>query len=118
MIEFGILGDEENEPSLELTDDLDAPAIARRAAEMDEDAVLDGEILSAPRLFAGTKSISMISVPRPSSKAKTHLQRRVWIPQRHRSAPASQPRARTTTNMPPPARPTRRPNANSNYSPL
>jgi len=55
VIEFGILGEEENEPSLELTDDLDAPAIARRAAEMDEDAVLDGEILTAPRLFAGTE---------------------------------------------------------------
>lgn len=55
VIEFGILGDDEGEPALELTDDLDAPAIARRAAELDEDAVLDGEILSAPRLFAGTE---------------------------------------------------------------
>lgn len=56
VIEFGILGDEESAPSLELTDDLDAPAIARRTAELDdEEAALDGEILSAPRLFAGTE---------------------------------------------------------------
>jgi type II secretory pathway predicted ATPase ExeA len=62
VIEFGILGDEEIEPSIELTDDLDAPAIARRvvkpedAMELDdEEAALDGEILSAPRLFAGNE---------------------------------------------------------------
>jgi type II secretory pathway predicted ATPase ExeA len=66
VIEFGILDDSSNEPSLELTDDLDAAAIGRRTleqltdhledveAEVDFEA-LDGELLSAPRLFAGTE---------------------------------------------------------------
>lgn len=60
VIEFGILDDSNDEPALELTDDLDAPAIARRfgeqTAEQDEEfEAIDAELLSAPRLFAGTE---------------------------------------------------------------
>lgn len=67
VIEFGILGDEESEPSFELNDELDAPAIARRsvkletvkleaAVESDEEpGYPEDEVLSAPRLFAGTE---------------------------------------------------------------
>lgn len=63
VIEFGILDDSNTESSLELTDDLDAPAIARRAAKLNEEvtdqeedlSTIDAELLSAPRLFAGTE---------------------------------------------------------------
>ncbi len=62
VIEFGILDDSNDEPAIELTDDLDAPAIARRTGKQpaeqveDEDfEVIGAELLSAPRLFAGTE---------------------------------------------------------------
>jgi type II secretory pathway predicted ATPase ExeA len=69
VIEFGILDDQESEPAIELNDELDAPAIARRGAKNKENTMKsaidaefddlsgnpDDQVLAAPRLFAGTE---------------------------------------------------------------